>query len=451
MIAQRLAAAAVALGCVTLAVWEGGGPGYFWDASFAWDGPGRALVIVAAVSVAAAALVFATGRPAAGELTGLASAAGAGALAILASLSLAVDQVALLWGAAWILASVSAAAGGPARLEPAIKMAGLGGAAALTLLLGAALLAALAGSTHLLEIGYAALGLPESPLLARAALRIYLVGLAACAAWVPFHFWAPDGLSGTGGLRAAVLGVVFPLAAVLCLARATYALEPTLAAAGVGFGGGIYAISLLTVGYAGSVALVQQDAGRLLAYLTVARAGECLAAAVSGPRPEGQLAGAFVAHASAVAPAWLALAVLAMERRGTTEGEELRFTALRGWGRRAPGRAAVLGLAAALAAGAPGSALFLWRPSAALGTGSPQSWGLLLALSAALQWAAVVRLVRVLLLEEPEGAAPPPEERRLARLWWALAAVLAVQMALSFSSRLLAPLGAAWSTLLPGI
>lgn len=450
MIAQRLAAAALALGCLTLAVWPAGGPGYLGDASFAWDGPGRALVVVAALTVGAAALVFIAGRTSPGDLTGLVSAAGAGGLAVLAALSLEVDHVALLWAAAWILAAVSAAAGGAHRLEPAVKMAGLGTAAALTLLLGAAFLAALAGSTHFLEIGYSALGQPESPVLARAALRIYLVGLAACAAWVPFHFWAPDGLAGSGGLRAAVLAVIFPLAGVLCLARAAYALEPTLLASGVGFGGAVYLIALLSVGYAGTVALVQHDVGRLLAYLTVARSGECLVAAVGGPRPEGHLAEVFAAHAAAILPAWLALAAITMERQAAGEPGSLRFTALRGWGRRAPGRAAVLGLAAALAAGAPGSALFLWRPAAALATPSPESWGLVLALSAALQWAAVVRLVRVLLLEEAEGAEPPPQERRLARLWWGIAAVLVLQLALSLWNLPLAPSGAAWSTLLPG-
>ncbi len=447
---KRLAGFALAIGCLAVGTVGGEGPRLLLEQSFAWDGPGRALVLAVAIASSAAFLFLSLGRFRAGDLTGLVAATAAAGCAALAALALRIDHAALLWAAAWILAAVSAGAAGGARLEPAAKMAGLGAAASLALLLGAAFLAALAGSTHLLEIGYGSLGTPESSVLSRAALRVYLVGIAACGAWVPFHFWAPDGLSGSGALRASILAVAFPLAATLCLARAAYALEPSLVAAGVRWSGGIFAIALLTVGYAGSVALVQGDAGRLLAYLTVARSGELLAAAVTAPMPESNLAEAFATHAASVLPAWLALSIVSMERTESPVTEVLRFEALRGWGRRAPGRVAVLVVAAALASGAPGSALFRWRPEAALATGAPHWWGLLFALSTALQWAAIVRLVRVLALEEGDPVATAGG-RRLVLLWWMVAFALAFHIALSLSQRHLMPDGAAWSRLLPGM
>ena len=120
--------------------------------------------------------------------------------------------------------------------------------------------------------------------------------------------------------------------------------------------------------------------------------------------------------------------------------DEAIFDALRGLGRRAPGRAAVLLASFALAVGAPGSSLFLWRPAAASAAPNPGLWGLLLVLAASLQWAAVVRLARVVVLDEPgEPASDSPPRTRATYLWWAIALFLIYEMALSLSHRTLGP------------
>jgi NADH-quinone oxidoreductase subunit N len=329
-------------------------------------------------------------------------------------------------------------------MEASVKLLGLGTAAALILILGAALVAGLTGSTHLLEAGYLLNTLPDSATLALITTRVLLVACALIAAWVPFHLWAPDGLSAAPRPMAAVFAVAAPLAGTLSLSRVLYALEPSLDGLGVHWQGGLFAIAILTVLLAGSVALVQRDAARLLAYITIIQCAELLPAVAAAPRDPGALGTAALGHALALVPAWLALAAWSeADSRGTS------FDRLAGEGARTPARAILLAAAVAMAVGVPGGVRFLSRPETALWATPQAGWGALLVVSTVLQWAAAVRLFRVLFLESIHDAERTTPRAEVSAAWAVVVALLAAEL----SAVLVGwppVLSGAWKTLLPG-
>ena len=409
------------------------------------DGPAAFYFVALAAATAWGALLAWTPgtNPDSGRglvLAGLAGLAWGGAASVL-DLSLS----AMLWSAGWILAAASVGqGGGPERLEAAVKTQGLGAAAGITLLLAAALLVGLAGTTHLLEAGSLLGARSDSSVLALSAVRILLAGLALAGAWAPFHYWAPDGLGSATRPAALVLAVAAPLAASLALARTLYAFEPALDALAVNWRGGLLAVSFLTAAVAGSVALVQRDAARLTAYLTVAQSAEILPSLCARPGDAGPWIQAAAVHTLSVAPLWLALGAWSAAGRPTD------FTRLAGKGRAHPVTAAVWLAALALAAGFPGGPRFLWRPQLAALGGDPMAWTLCLLVAGLLPWAATARLARVLFLEgpEPEGARVAPA-RSTAAWGFALCALALAWAAWLAWSGAHAP-GGAWAGLLPG-
>jgi NADH-quinone oxidoreductase subunit N len=420
----RLLCLALAAAALLLAWLPGLTPQLLADGGFALDGPARLLHWLVCVTIAAAALVTAASRPTRGSLISL-SLTGLAALVWLgAASSLDLGVMAVLWGAGWILAAAGLSqATDPLRIEAAIKILGLGTAAALILVLGAALVAGLTGTTHILEAGYLLASLPDSNILALAATRILLVACALAAAWVPFHLWAPDGLSAAPRPVAAVLAVAAPLAATLTLSRILYSLEPSLNSLAVHWQGGLFAIATLTVVVAGSVALVQRDAARLLAYITIVQCAELLPAVAASPGDGGVLAIAASGHVLALVPAWLALAAWSEADAGGTS-----FERLAGEGTGAPLRGVLLAVAVAFAVGVPGGVRFLSRPETALWATPHAGWGAVLVISTVLQWAAAVRLFRVMFLE----AAPEPRVRtpgvHVSPAWAVVALLLAAQI-----------------------
>jgi NADH-quinone oxidoreductase subunit N len=441
----RLLCLALAAAALLLAWLPGLTPRLLVAGDFALDGPVRLVHWLVGGTAAAAALVTAASRPGRSALLSLALTVTAAGAWLAAASSIDLGVMAVLWGAGWILAAAGLSrASNPLRIEAAIKMLGLGGAAAMILVLGAALVAGLTGTTHLLEAGYLLTSLPDSTILALAATRILLVACALAAAWVPFHLWAPDGLSAAPRPVAAVLAVAAPLAAVITLSRVLYSLEPSLNALSVHWQGGLFAIAILTVVVAGSVALVQRDAARLLAYITIVQCAELLPAVVMAPRDAGVLAVAASGHVLALVPAWLALAAW-----NEADGGATSFERLAGEGARAPLRAVLLASAVALAVGIPGGVRFLSRPETALWATPQAGWGTVLVVSTVLQWAAVVRLFRVIFLEarpEPEGRT---QEGRMSPAWVVVALLLAAQVSVVLAGW---PPGldGAWRVLLPG-
>lgn len=437
-----------ALSLLAASTLTGIAPRLVFDGQMALDLPAFLLIaLVAAGSAVSALMAAASSAP---RATPLILATLAALTWALAACSLDLASAAVLWGAGWILAAAAMGrAGGPERLEAAVKVQGLGAASALILVLGAALASGLAGSTHLLEAGYQLAARPDSHVLALASARVVLVGIALAAAWVPFHFWAPDALGAGPRPVALVFALAAPLAASLALARVLLALDPTLQLLQVNWRGGLFAFAALTGAVGGSVALVQRDAARLTAYLTVVQCAELFPALVAEPG-EGRLwMRAAIAHGVALAPAWLALAAWS-----EASGEATDWNALSGRGRRVPLQAFLWVAALALAAGFPGGVRFLARPEMARAAPDPWLWALLLALSTLLQWAAVVRLARVLFLQgaaDWTGASAPPS--RGARAWpaWIVVA-LAIAFEIWFALAAWRPLfsGARDFGLLPG-
>jgi len=420
--------------------------------AFALDGPTVRLLGVLAGAVLAAALLglASWAREAHAYAVLLAALAALAWTAAAASLDLAAAAV--FWAAGWILAAAAVGRlGGPEQIEAAVKLHGLGAAGTLILILGATLAAGLAGSSHLLEAGQLLGSLRDSPVLARTAARVLLVGGALAAAWVPFHFWAPDGLSAAPRPVALILAVAAPLAAALALARLLFAFEPAFAALQINWRGALFAFAALTALVGGSVALAQRDAARLTAYFTTVQCAELIPALGAAPGDAHLFAGAAAVHLAALAPVWLALGAWSDAGGGPTD-----FARLAGWGRARPVPALLWVSALGLAAGFPGGARFVLRPELAQATAPSLAWPLLLALSALAQWAVVMHLARVLFLDAPAAKAAPAAPAALPaapRSWpaWALVALaLGLEVWLALSGRLM-PAGAAVQQILfPG-
>ena len=409
------------------------------------DGPAAVYFLALSAAVASGALLASVpgAEPGAGAALVLAALAGAAWGAAASVLDLGVQ--AALWSAGWILAAAAVGqGGGPERLEAAVKTQGLGAAAAIAILLAAALLVGLAGTTHLLEAGALVGTHSDSSVLALSAVRILLAGLALAGAWAPFHYWAPDGLGSATRPAALVLAVAAPLAASLALARTLFAFEPALDALQVSWRGGLFAVSFLTAAVSGSVALVQRDAARLTAYLTVAQSAEILPSLCGHPGDAHAWITAAGVHTLSIVPLWLALGAWSAAGRTTD------FERLAGKGRAHPTTALVWLAAMALAAGFPGSARFAWRPALAGTGGDPVAWTVCLLVAALLPWAATARLARVLFLEGAERAPARETERPFAALWGFALCVLVLALAAWLTWSGARAIGSAWGSLLPG-
>jgi len=156
-------------------------------------------------------------------------------------------------------------------------------------LFGAALIYGVTGTTNLNEMR-AFLQQPERlqdhvPVFGPLGLLLLLAGLAYKMAAVPFHFYAPDVYEGTTNVIAALLSW-FPKAAgfVAGLRLIVWALEPALAddAAWI-----IWVFAVVTMTLGNTLALLQTNVRRLLAYSSIAHSGYILlglgAACVGAP------------------------------------------------------------------------------------------------------------------------------------------------------------------------
>jgi NADH-quinone oxidoreductase subunit N len=422
-------------------------PRLAFGGAIAIDGPAVFLAWTVAIAGAWACAAAATSGRARHDAAATELALLAAASWVLAACTLDVACAAAAWAIGWALAAAAIAGGGGAeRLEAGATVQAMGFAASVVLALAAGLAGGLAGSTHSLDIAQLLTSHGDAPVLARAVLRLLLVGLALAAAWVPFHQWAPDALGAAPRPVATVLAIAAPAAAAVALARAVGALEPALDSLAIQWRGGLFALAALTIVVAGSVALVQRDAARLVGYLSVVQGAE-LAAALTAPAGDaGALLPALATHAAALVPAWLALGAWS-----DGCGEPTAFEALRGRGRRRPFASALWIVALALLAGFPGGARDAARLPLLTALDAATALAVLLAISTALQWAAVVRLAGVLWLEPPpEAAGPRPAASPSAIASWT-AAALALAAAVALAHR--APFGAlgeVWRRFLAG-
>lgn len=158
--------------------------------------------------------------------------------------------------------------------EAALKYVILGGTASAFILYGMSFLYGLTGSTSLMVIGQAMEGLyAQYPYLIIMSLFFMIAGFGFKISIVPFHMWAPDVYEGAPTPITGFLATVSKVAGFAILVRILV----------VGFGA-IYhewffiiaVIAALTMIVGNTVALVQSNVKRLMAYSGIAQAGYLL-------------------------------------------------------------------------------------------------------------------------------------------------------------------------------
>jgi len=259
----------------------------------------------------------------------------------LLTVTLSVELVSIL---SYVLAAFSRRTSRSA--EAGLKYVIYGGVATGTMLYGFSLLYGLAGSTDLIAAGAAAARAPL--IVGGTALALVMAGFGFKLAIVPFHAWCPDVYEGAPTPISAFFSIVpkaagFALAYRFFLGAAVEGTGPATAATAA-----FAVLAVVTMTFGNLAALAQQNVKRLLAYSSIAQAGNLLLA--------------FVAAPDAGVPALLTylgiylfmnlaafLAVIALVREGVGE----MMDDLAGLGRRAPVPALCLTLALISLAGLP--------------------------------------------------------------------------------------------------
>ncbi len=170
----------------------------------------------------------------------------------------------------------------PRPVEAALKYFTVGAFSSAFVAFGTALLYGCSGSLTFAaarEAISAAVSAGDGPtvLMARAALAFLLVGFGFKIALVPFHAWAPDVYQGAPTAITAFLGVASKAAGVAGLLRLLVEVFLPLPEWQIVIA--VLAVATLVVG--NSVAMVQEDAKRLLAYSGIAHAGYLLLGVVA--------------------------------------------------------------------------------------------------------------------------------------------------------------------------
>jgi NADH-quinone oxidoreductase subunit N len=272
---------------------------------------------------------------------------GAGALVVGETTDLAVLVVGFLLASIPLYALIGLSTGEKAP-EAALKTYLLGALAGILLMLGAAVLSALAGGTSYDALGDAD-GLVTAPVVAVAAgVVLVLTGLLFKAGAVPAHLWVPDAVEGSWTTTGAFLTTVPKLGAVLAIARLLEALPPDrLWPVLVG----ALAASGMTIGNLG--ALNQAHVGRLLGWSTISQVGYLMAAAAAVPG-SAQARPALLLFLAGYAVTNLGcFAVLA------SEPERRSLDDWRGMGRTRPGLITSLGVGLLGLVGTPPTAVFV--------------------------------------------------------------------------------------------
>ncbi len=160
--------------------------------------------------------------------------------------------------------------------EAALKYFVLGGLSSAFFLYGIALVYGATGSTHIASIAnYLAANIFTNDLLLLGGIMLLLVGFGFKVAAVPFHSWTPDVYQGaptpiTGFMASAVkVGGFVGFIRVFMLAFPLYRLDwqPV-----------VYVLAILTLVVGSTLAIVQTDVKRLLAYSSISHAGFVLVA-----------------------------------------------------------------------------------------------------------------------------------------------------------------------------
>jgi NADH-quinone oxidoreductase subunit N len=227
------------------------------------------------------AILFADGYLAREELTGievyvlfLLSAAGAVVMASANDLMVMFLGLEIMSIAAYVLAGIHTRRARSS--EAALKYFLLGGMSSAFFLYGIALVYGATGSTHIASIiDFLSAHILSNDLLLIGGIMLLLVGFGFKVAAVPFHSWAPDVYQGSptpvsGFMASAIkVGGFVGFLRVFMLAFPMYRLDwqPV-----------VYVLAILTLVVGATLAVVQTDVKRLLAYSSISHAGFVLVA-----------------------------------------------------------------------------------------------------------------------------------------------------------------------------
>ena len=133
-------------------------------------------------------------------------------------------------------------------------------------LLGIIALVVTCGSTNYAQVAMAAPHLAHSTIVLVCSLLV--VGAAGKSAQFPLHVWLPDAMEGPTPVSALIHSATMVCAGIYLLARSSFLLD---LAPEVGLG--VSALGALTALFAATVALVENDIKRVLAYSTISQIG----------------------------------------------------------------------------------------------------------------------------------------------------------------------------------
>ncbi len=324
----------------------------------------------------------------------------------------------------------------PARShDAALKYVVYGAAASGVMLFGMSWLYGISRSLALPEIAERSLVMTRElghvPNAVGIAAACVLVGLVYKVSAVPFHMWAPDAYAGAPGPVAGFLAVG-PVAAGFALlvrvAREGFDVQALAAEPLAVWSILVGSLAVATMTVANLAALVQNATKPLLAYATIAQAGNMLLA-VSVFDAEGVSAMVFylVAYCCMTLGAFVVAQVVS-----EASGGDDSLAALRGLGARAPALAASFTAFLVSMVGLPPFAGFTAKvyviTSLLRAPGEYHAWYWALACAGvgntALAVAYTARVLRVMYLESPEEAAS--ERVLVPRVQGAIALVLAI-------------------------
>jgi NADH-quinone oxidoreductase subunit L len=160
----------------------------------------------------------------------------------------------------WFEKPSAAAAGKKAFLVNRIGDAGF--------LLGTLFLFAFAGTTSFSGIESAVSGAVLTPAAATLIALLLFVGAAGKSAQIPLYVWLPDAMEGPTPVSALIHAATMVTAGVYMVARLHLLYDLAPAAGQV-----VALVGALTAVYAGTIALVQNDIKRVLAYSTISQLG----------------------------------------------------------------------------------------------------------------------------------------------------------------------------------
>jgi NADH-quinone oxidoreductase subunit N len=247
--------------------------------------------------------------------------------------------------------------------EASLKYFLLGSFAAALMLFGGALLYGATGRTDLAGIGQAlaAGGAAVSMPYALVGLALTLVGLAFKVSAVPFHMWTPDAYEGAPTPATTYMAVAVKSAAFAVLLRVLFTAfgSENFVEMATGWPSLVVLLAILSMTVANLIAGRQDSVKRMLAYSSIAHAGNALvgvAAAASDPSAVSSVLYYMLGYTVSTAGAFGALILCG--RRGA---EAVSYADLAGIGKRHPAAALAFSLFLLSLAGAPPTAGFFGK------------------------------------------------------------------------------------------